>query len=178
MALLVASLCVIATLLWPVLRESETARGQDVPATHGEDAAPSTEAALLDTMASAPELPADIAQLLAKRCVSCHGRPGAAGLSLAGDDMAASLVDVTSTEVDTLSLVEPGSPERSYLLMKLLGDERIVGRPMPPGGKPISQETLGSLEAWVRGLVSETEPASQDDAGATQAPVEQLPAGE
>lgn len=56
--------------------------------------------------------------------------------------------------VEGLLLVQPGVPERSYLLRKLVagsGFARIVGTPMPPPGLPGLDATLiRSLERWIR----------------------------
>jgi len=121
----------------------------------------STEIA--DSSDQPTELPEQIRDLFTKRCAACHGAPGAAGLSLSSDYPALALVGVPSTQVDTLNLVEPGDPDDSYLVMKVLGDERIEGRAMPPGGKPIDQATFVTLETWIRGLgLPDTTAASAD----------------
>jgi hypothetical protein len=43
-----------------------------------------------------------------------------------------------------------GSPERSYLIYKVLGDEHILGDPMPPPGEPqLSDDEIQLLSDWI-----------------------------
>jgi mono/diheme cytochrome c family protein len=75
---------------------------------------------------------ADIQPILDSTCVGCHGVGGNAGLDLRSGVSRGNLVNVPSTESD-LDLVEPGSPEQSWLYLKLTG-QQTVGTEMPPGG--------------------------------------------
>lgn len=61
-------------------------------------------------------------------------------------------VGVASTELDTLALVEPGRPDRSYLIMKVAGDPRIKGKRMPKGEEPLPAEEIKALKEWVVAL--------------------------
>ena len=45
-------------------------------------------------------------------------------------------------------LIAPGDPVNSYLLMKVRGDERIVGDRMPPG-MPLEAEQIALIETWI-----------------------------
>jgi hypothetical protein len=63
----------------------------------------------------------------------------------------AEIVDRASSERSTLDRIEPGDPERSYLVKKLRGDPDIAGSRMPldrPGGLP--QDQIDGIIAWVR----------------------------
>lgn len=82
---------------------------------------------------------------------ACHLRGfSAAGVSLDGSDVYANLVHVPSGQSD-LNLVEPGDPEKSYLLHKLRGTQRQVGGSggrMPEGGS-LSQAKIRLIERWI-----------------------------
>jgi uncharacterized protein YceK len=61
------------------------------------------------------------------------------------------IVNRPSVENPSLDRVEPGDPERSYLVKKLRGDPDITGSRMPldlPGGLP--QEQIDGIIAWIR----------------------------
>ncbi|MBD3347985.1 MAG: hypothetical protein GF400_02165 [Candidatus Eisenbacteria bacterium] len=123
-----------------------------------------------------PAVPGGIRAIMAGRCVSCHGANGAAGLDLSEDRLAASLIDVVSTEVDSLALVEPGDPDASYLVIKVRGDEGMIGRMMPLGGKPLPDEDIDELVTWIAGLAppdssardAQEAPGNGDAAGESQ----------
>ena len=61
------------------------------------------------------------------------------------------LVNHPATENSTLDRVEPGAPERSYLILKLRGDPSISGERMPQDGPPyLSDEQIDAIAAWIR----------------------------
>jgi hypothetical protein len=82
--------------------------------------------------------------------VGCHAAPLAAqGLDLSSGMAHTALVDSPSTET-ALSLVEPGNPDDSYLIIKLEGlDPRLVGDRMPQGGPFLSQAEIDVLRRWI-----------------------------
>jgi hypothetical protein len=50
--------------------------------------------------------------------------------------------------------VEPGRPEKSYLVNKLRGTQSSVGglaerMPPPTAGEPLTEEEILSIEAWI-----------------------------
>ncbi len=61
---------------------------------------------------------------------------------------AAALINATSTERPALARVNPGHPETSYLLRKLLGTPDIAGSPMPLGGT-LDEATLRLYSDWI-----------------------------
>jgi hypothetical protein len=75
----------------------------------------------------------DVVPILNKHCVVCHMTGSElGGLSLYPDPRG-NLVDMRSTQCG-LKLVEPGAPESSYLLIKILGTQAEAGgkgRQMP-----------------------------------------------
>jgi mono/diheme cytochrome c family protein len=89
--------------------------------------------------------------IFTQSCRRCHGsdRP-AVGLSLRRENLAASLIDVPSKEIKELKLVDTKAPEKSYLLMKLRGDEGIIGDPMPLGAPALGEQAIAAVEAWIR----------------------------
>lgn len=60
------------------------------------------------------------------------------------------VVGVASFERPDLLRIAPGDPDRSYLVMKLIGapDAGLVGTAMPPGG-PWPPTSISLVEAWI-----------------------------
>jgi hypothetical protein len=52
-----------------------------------------------------------------------------------------------------MRLVTPGDPDASYLWLKITGDERIVGAPMPldplSGERRLTDAELADIQAWI-----------------------------
>lgn len=94
------------------------------------------------------------AEIFTPNCdkAGCHDAASASGgMVLAAGRAYGEIVNVRSTENSTLDRIEPGSPERSYMVMKLRGDPGITGERMPldqPAGLPQAQ--IDGLIAWVR----------------------------
>lgn len=81
----------------------------------------------------------------------CHDAAAATlGLVLAPGQSYERLVNRPSVERSDLDRVEPGLPERSYLVKKLRGDADIVGERMPFGGAPLSAEDLAGIVGWIQ----------------------------
>lgn len=82
----------------------------------------------------------------------CHAAgSGEGGLMLEAGRSHGEIVGRPSTQRPSLDRIEPGDPERSYLIKKLRGDADITGARMPldrPGGLP--QEQIDGILAWVR----------------------------
>lgn len=82
----------------------------------------------------------------------CHDAATASGgMVLAAGRSYGEIVNQSSTERSSLDRIEPGDPERSYLVKKLRGDPDIAGARMPldrPGGLP--QDQIDGIIAWVR----------------------------
>jgi Bacterial Ig-like domain len=84
-------------------------------------------------------------------CVPCHsGASAPEGLQLDAAHSYALLVGVPSAEVPSLLRVAPGSPDLSYLVLKLQGAPNIVGAQMPFGGPYLSQSTIDVIRQWIR----------------------------
>jgi len=98
--------------------------------------------------------------VIGPRCAGCHGAGGLGGLSGLGgcDSGYASLVDVASTRLATMDLVEPGDPTTSWLVHKLDNtqgafDAQCVGGAcggqMPLGGPPLSSGVRDAIRTWI-----------------------------
>ena len=94
----------------------------------------------------------DLQSFFDNNCVACHLEGGQnGGLVLEEGRAYKNLVGAMSTG-SGLHRVEPGDPEKSYLMHKLRGTQASVGggARMPLGGAPVDQATLGKIEAWIR----------------------------
>jgi hypothetical protein len=82
----------------------------------------------------------------------CHAASAASGgMVLDAGRSYGEIVNRPSTERGGFDRVEPGDPERSYLVKKLRGDPDITGGQMPldnPGS--LTREQLDGLIEWVR----------------------------
>lgn len=80
----------------------------------------------------------------------CHAASGPTlGLDLSPGASYDSLVGVPSVEVPVFLRVEPGRSDRSYLVLKLLGDPRIVEARMPLDQAPLAPEAIAAIRAWI-----------------------------
>jgi hypothetical protein len=81
----------------------------------------------------------------------CHAASVASGgLVLEAGRSHGELVNRSSTE-SGLDRVEPGDPERSYLILKLRGDPSITGDRMPQDGPPyLTPDQIDGIAAWIR----------------------------
>ena len=125
----------VAALLWVSCGGDDSTVGPDENAVEGSR----TEATL-----------AEVGEVFAVSCAfsGCHsGGEPAAGLSLEGD-FAGRIVGVASEQRSGFKLVDPGNPNKSYLLMKVRGNDEIISQQMPPGA-PLSAEQVEIIRAWI-----------------------------
>ena len=82
----------------------------------------------------------------------CHAASTAQeGLILDAGRSYSLLVRHPAAEQSALNRVEPGSPETSYLILKLRGDPAITGLRMPEDGPPyLTQEQIDGIAGWIR----------------------------
>ena len=64
---------------------------------------------------------------------SCHAGPGSANLDLTAGLAYRQIVNVQSTQQRGLKRVDPGNPDKSYLVRKIQGGPNISGTSMPQG---------------------------------------------
>jgi hypothetical protein len=80
----------------------------------------------------------------------CHAALGAReGMNLSAGAAYANTVRVPATERPSLSRIEPGDPDLSYLVKKLRGDPDITGLRMPDGGT-LTPDEIQLVIDWVR----------------------------
>lgn len=82
---------------------------------------------------------------------SCHGG-GSGGLTLDPEDpgaVHAALVNAPSTAAPGQTLVLPGDPDGSYLVMKLEGGSAVVGDVMPPPSGGLDAGDVAVIRAWI-----------------------------
>ena len=82
----------------------------------------------------------------------CHAADtGQEGLVLEAGRSYGLLVGHAATEHGSLARVEPGHPERSYLILKLQGDPSITGDRMPQDGPPyLTPDQIEGIAGWIR----------------------------
>jgi len=83
---------------------------------------------------------------------SCHtGDTPQAGLTLSSvDEILASAVGKPASQVPTLSLLEPGRPEDSYIVRKLRNLQTVGTAMPPPPAAALCEPKIQAVEAWVR----------------------------
>lgn len=73
-------------------------------------------------------------------------------MSLVGDAAIGFLVSKPSVGAPAIMRVEPGAPDKSYLVMKLEGthiDHGGSGARMPFGGLPLDDGDMAKIRAWI-----------------------------
>jgi hypothetical protein len=98
-----------------------------------------------------------VQDVLVPRCATsaCHAGgipPPNAPLNLEAENAYAQLVGAPATQLPTMTLVEPGDPANSYLLLKLRGTAGDAGG--TPGIMPLYEASLddaelAAIEAWI-----------------------------
>jgi hypothetical protein len=94
------------------------------------------------------------AQIFTPTCAKagCHASSSAqAGLVLEAGQAYGNLVGRSSSQRSDFARVQPGDPERSYMILKLQGDPTITGLRMPQDGPPyLTSEQIDGIAAWIR----------------------------
>lgn len=99
-----------------------------------------------------------VAKIFERSCSTsgCHGgKHPKANLSLERDKLPYYLSEAKSIQIDTLKLFDTVNPGRSYLLMKIRGDEGIKGRRMPIARPQLSAVESNAIELWIKSLKRE-----------------------
>lgn len=100
--------------------------------------------------ADAVDFAARVTPILDRHCVACHVEGAELGGLRLYPDAWERLVGAPSTQ-SALKLVEPGSPERSYLFLKLQGTHDKAGGTglrMPPQ-QALGPEDLETIRQWI-----------------------------
>lgn len=103
----------------------------------------------LTEVPAAPTHDAHLQPLWEDRCTGCHLRGSSQG-GLTLDSGFDALVNQTAIQ-SNLSLVEPGDPDQSYLLLKLRNEHVQAGGSgdsMPPN-EPLTEIEIATVERWI-----------------------------
>ena len=71
------------------------------------------------------------------------------GLDLVGDHAYELLVDAPAAQRPSLTRVEPGEADRSYLVIKLEGGPGMAGRQMPRGRAARPPSEIATIRQWI-----------------------------
>lgn len=82
----------------------------------------------------------------------CHAASFAAGgMVLEAGRAYGEIVNRPATSNGSFDRVEPGDPERSYLIKKIRGDADITGTRMPQDGPPfLTSDQIAGITGWIR----------------------------
>lgn len=83
-------------------------------------------------------------------CSKCHIGAGAPeGLQLDAAHAYDAIVGVPSVEEPQFLRIDPGNPDKSYLVLKIENAMGIEGGQMPLGENPLPQATMDAIRQWV-----------------------------
>jgi mono/diheme cytochrome c family protein len=113
--------------------------------------------------------PEPVTKIFEDACVACHDGSDPTVVDLSRpDDL------VGRAAANGRVLVEPGAPDRSYLLAKLEPGAAIDGDPMPMGGDPLPADRRAAISDWIAAMpgkhATPEAAASPKSASATPAP--------
>ncbi len=112
------------------------------------------------------DVPGQVAEIFTQNCISagCHsGQFPPMELSLEEDKFPQSLINVPSRQKTDLRLIDTDTPEKSYILLKLRGDDSIAGKPMPYGREPLNDGDIAAIEEWILGFQGQEIPGQSKD---------------
>jgi len=145
---------ILTVLVLVALAVSATAHGAGDESGSAVSAAP-------DTTKVTPTM--RVSKLFEARCIGCHsGNRPAAGLDLSPGGFAEALVGIESRKVKQAKLVDLEFPGKSYLLVKLRGENGIRGDRMPLRSAALSFKEIGVVEEWIRDLAEAAAAASKE----------------
>jgi mono/diheme cytochrome c family protein len=105
---------------------------------------------------SVSELQQQAAQIFQQNCTDagCHsGAYPQMMMTLTEEEFYNNIVNQPSLEKPSLLRVNPGKPDSSYLVMKILGIGDIEGTRMPFARNPLSEKQIMTIVEWVKSLV-------------------------
>lgn len=94
-----------------------------------------------------------VSKIMEFNCGGCHsGEDPQGGLDLLSGNVYERLLE-PSAQNPELKLIEPGDDTKSYLYLKLIGDDSITGRKMPynplTGDGELTQAELADIQTWI-----------------------------
>jgi len=93
----------------------------------------------------------DVQPIFTNNCAvsGCHaGASPAQGMNLSAGSSHDAIVDVAANESQTLDRIEPGSPDESYLYLKI-NPSPPSGSRMPLGADPLTDEQIATVNFWI-----------------------------
>lgn len=89
--------------------------------------------------------------ILTPRCATsgCHVSGAPFGLDLRSGATAGNTIGVASAELPGYDRVTPFDAANSYLYMKVSGDPRMLGDPMPALSAPLSPQEVQLIADWI-----------------------------
>ena len=89
--------------------------------------------------------------IFSPRCATsgCHTSGAPFGLNLSNGLTAGNTIGVASAELPGFERVTPFDATNSYLYMKVSGDPRILGDPMPAQGSLLNTQQLQLIADWI-----------------------------
>lgn len=79
---------------------------------------------------------------------------------LGGDFNQNGILGADERSIESARLIWPGSPERSYLWRRLLGD--VPGSPMPLANEPLGNAEFVAIACWIESLQADQTPSVMD----------------
>lgn len=144
-SLLVLCISTMVMLLSPRVESSPPSA---VTETAGSEEPSASEESAADTEVSFEH---DLLPVLVWRCGYCHMREDRHGSLIIDPELAyRSLVNVPAVSFAQMKRVEPGKPERSFLIYKMTGEHGrlgAAGRSMPSW--PLPEEFIDLLRQWI-----------------------------
>lgn len=109
----------------------------------------------------------NVQSIFTTNCIRCHaGASAPQGLSLAAGVSFDQIVGVASNQQPDLLRIDPGNPDDSYLLRKVLGTPGITGSQMPLGGPFLNADDIQTITDWIAAgapPAAASSPTSPDD---------------
>ena len=104
------------------------------------------------TVAQAPNVSptfTEVQEIFTASCLPCHSNLSlSGGLGLQAPQTFSNIVNVPSSQVPSLSRIEPNDPEESYIIDKLEGTQAVGGQ-MPLGQSPLPVQTIQLIRDWI-----------------------------
>ena len=114
------------------------------------------EGQVVAAIVASADFAADVQPIFSGNCAfsQCHASPATQeGLNLSAGVAYANIVGVAAQQLATMSRIEPGNADLSYLVNKLQGTQVAVGgsgSQMPLGAGQLDQADIETIRAWAQ----------------------------
>jgi len=118
-------------------------------------------------------IPDPVKKIFKRSCgvAGCHqGKYPAMNLNLEPGKIIPSAFNAVSQEKPSLKIIDAQSPDNSYLLMKIRGDQDIAGKRMPLRGSTLKDEEVQAIRNWVQSLKDTDLPTPSSSSSSGHAP--------